>query len=80
MQAMAAEGITYNLDQMDSDIVSRLKTPDGPLVLLPYPVVTVDMGCRSEMTSQLHGSEHIEKVQSPCCSLEPERQGVSAHK
>jgi peptidoglycan/xylan/chitin deacetylase (PgdA/CDA1 family) len=44
MQAMAAEGITYNLDQMDSDIVSRLKTPDGPLVLLPYPVVTVDMG------------------------------------
>ena len=44
MQAMAAEGITYNLDQMDSDIISRLKTPDGPLVLLPYPVVTVDMG------------------------------------
>jgi len=29
---------------MDSDIVSRLNTPDGPLVLLPYPVVTVDMG------------------------------------
>src|SRR5271166_4453156 len=27
MQAMAAEGITYNLDQMDSDIISRLKTP-----------------------------------------------------
>src|SRR6266568_4801448 len=44
MQAMAAEGITYNLDQMDSDIISRLKTPDGLLVLLPYPVVTVDMG------------------------------------
>jgi peptidoglycan/xylan/chitin deacetylase (PgdA/CDA1 family) len=44
MQAMAAEGITHNLDQMDSDILSRLKTPDGPLVLLPYPVVTVDMG------------------------------------
>lgn len=44
MQAMAAEGITYNIDQMDSDIISRLKTPDGPLVLLPYPVVTVDMG------------------------------------
>src|SRR6195256_5664699 len=44
MQAMAAEGITYNLDQMDSDIISRLKTPDGSLVLLPYPVVTVDMG------------------------------------
>jgi len=29
---------------MDSDIVSRLETPDGPLLLLPYPVVTVDMG------------------------------------
>jgi allantoinase len=36
--------ITYTLDQMDSDIISRLKTPDGSLVLLPYPVVTVDMG------------------------------------
>jgi peptidoglycan/xylan/chitin deacetylase (PgdA/CDA1 family) len=44
MQAMAAEGITYNLDQMDSDVISRLKTPDGSLILLPYPVVTVDMG------------------------------------
>jgi allantoinase len=44
MQAMAAEGITYNIDQMDSDVISRLKTPDGPLTLLPYPVVTVDMG------------------------------------
>ena len=44
MQAMAGEGVTYNLDQMDSDIISRLKTPDGSLVLLPYPVVTVDMG------------------------------------
>jgi allantoinase len=44
MQAMAAAGITYTLDQMDSDIISRLKTPDGPLLLLPYPVVTVDMG------------------------------------
>jgi hypothetical protein len=44
MQAMAGAGITYTLDQMDSDIVSRLVTPDGPLLLLPYPVVTVDMG------------------------------------
>jgi len=44
MQAAAAEGIAYTLDQMDSDIVSRLKTPDGWVVLLPYPVVTVDMG------------------------------------
>lgn len=44
MQAMAAEGIVSTLDQMDSDIISRLKTPDGSLVLLPYPTVTVDMG------------------------------------
>jgi allantoinase len=44
MQAMAAAGIQYTLDQMDSDVVSRLVTPDGPLLLLPYPVVTVDMG------------------------------------
>jgi allantoinase len=44
MQASAAEGIAYTLDQMDSDIISRLKTPDGWVVLLPYPVVTVDMG------------------------------------
>ena len=44
MQAIAAEGITYTIDQMDSDVISRLKTPDGSLVLLPYPVVTVDMG------------------------------------
>src|SRR4051812_21729048 len=44
MQAVAAEGITHTLDQMDSDIVERLKTPDGSLVQLPYPVVTVDMG------------------------------------
>jgi allantoinase len=44
MQAVAAEGMAYTLDQMDSDVIARLKTPDGPLVLLPYPVVTVDMG------------------------------------
>jgi allantoinase len=44
MQAVAAEGVAYTLDQMDSDIVARVKTPDGQLVLLPYPVVTVDMG------------------------------------
>jgi len=44
MQAIAAEGVTYTIDQMDSDIISRLKAPDGSVVLLPYPVVTVDMG------------------------------------
>ena len=44
MQAVAAEGITYSLDQMDSDIISRLQTPEGILTLLPYPTGTVDMG------------------------------------
>src|SRR3984893_7907846 len=29
---------------MDSDIASRLATKSGPLVLIPYPTVTVDMG------------------------------------
>ena len=43
-QAAAAEGVLYTLDQMDSDIIQRLKTPEGSLALLPYPVVTVDMG------------------------------------
>ena len=43
-QAVAAEGVVYTLDQMDSDIIQRLKTPQGQLALLPYPVVTVDMG------------------------------------
>src|SRR5262245_3450477 len=44
MQAIAAEGITYTIDQMDSDVISNLKTPDDSLVLLPYLVVPVDIG------------------------------------
>jgi allantoinase len=56
-QAVAAEGITYTLDQMDSDIILRLKTPDGPLVLLPYPVVTVDMG---QQLARMKGPTDIE--------------------
>ncbi len=42
--ATAAEGITYTLDSMDSDILSQLSTKPGPLVLIPYPTTTVDMG------------------------------------
>jgi allantoinase len=42
--ATAAEGVSYSLDAMDSDLLSRLATKSGPLVLIPYPVVTVDMG------------------------------------
>ena len=29
---------------MDSDVLTRLVTQSGPLVLIPYPAVTVDMG------------------------------------
>ena len=43
-RATTAAGITYSLDGMDSDILSRLATKSGPLVLIPYPAVTVDMG------------------------------------
>jgi allantoinase len=43
-EAVAAEGVAYTLDQMDSDILQRLKTPEGPLMLLPYAAVTIDMG------------------------------------
>ncbi len=42
--ATTAEGIAYSLDAMDSDTLSRLTTKSGPLVLIPYPVITVDMG------------------------------------
>jgi peptidoglycan/xylan/chitin deacetylase (PgdA/CDA1 family) len=42
--ATAGEGIRYSLDGMDSDTLSRLSTKSGPLVLIPYPAVTVDMG------------------------------------
>ena len=37
MQAVAAEGITYTIDQMDSDFISRLKTPDGALIQFAVP-------------------------------------------
>jgi allantoinase len=42
--AITAKGITYTLDGMDSDTLSELKTKSGPLVMIPYPVTTVDMG------------------------------------
>jgi allantoinase len=42
--ASTEAGISYSLDGMDSDVLSRLITKSGPLVLLPYPTVTVDMG------------------------------------
>ena len=59
MQAMAAAGSAYNLDQMDSDTISRLKTPDGTLVLLPYPTVTVDMG---QFLARMKSANEIETL------------------
>lgn len=50
--ATAAEGITYSLDGMDSDHLSRLITKSGPLILIPYPAVTVDMGQYFERLQQ----------------------------
>jgi allantoinase len=44
VQATAAEGIRYSLDQMDSDLVSRIKTLDGSVLMLPYPTVVIDLG------------------------------------
>ncbi len=43
-RATAANGIAYTLDAMDSDFLSVLQTPEGKLLLIPYPPVTVDMG------------------------------------
>ena len=42
--ASASAGLRYTLDGMDSDILSRLTTPAGPLLQIPYPAITVDMG------------------------------------
>jgi allantoinase len=56
-QAVAAVGVAYTLDQMDSDVIERLKTPDGPLMLIPYPVVTVDMG---QDLARMQGPRDIE--------------------
>jgi allantoinase len=58
-QAVAAEGVVYTLDQMDSDIIQRLKTPQGQLALLPYPVVTVDMG---QELARMQGPREIEAL------------------
>jgi peptidoglycan/xylan/chitin deacetylase (PgdA/CDA1 family) len=42
--AVTSEGIAYSLDTMDSDMLSRFTTTFGPLALIPYPTVSVDMG------------------------------------
>jgi allantoinase len=58
-RATAAEGITYSLDGMDSDILSRLTTQSGPLVLIPYPAVTVDMGQYLQRLKQPRDMERL---------------------
>ena len=57
-RATAAEGITYSLDAMDSDVLSRLQTKSGPLVLIPYPPTTVDMG---QYLSRMKEASQIER-------------------
>ena len=57
--ATTAEGIGYSLDGMDSDTLSRLSTKSGPLVLIPYPVVTVDMGQYPERAKEPQGMERL---------------------
>jgi peptidoglycan/xylan/chitin deacetylase (PgdA/CDA1 family) len=58
-RATAAAGITYSLDGMDSDILSRLTTKSGPLVLIPYPAVAVDMGQYLERLKQPSDMERL---------------------
>ena len=57
--ATTAEGITYSLDGMDSDVLSRLITRSGPLVLIPYVAVTVDMG---QYFQRLKQASEIERL------------------
>ena len=57
--ATTVEGITYSLDGMDSDVLSRLTTKSGPLVLIPYPAVTVDMGQYYQRLKQTRDIEQL---------------------
>ena len=56
--AAAGEGIRYSLDGMDSDILPRLNTKLGSLVL-PYPAVTVDMGQYLSRAKEPHDIERL---------------------
>jgi hypothetical protein len=78
MQAVAAEGIAYTLDQMDSDIISRLKTPDGAVALLPYPVGTVDMG---QLLARAKTPREIElaRLRAGACRRGPRRPRPRGH-
>jgi allantoinase len=58
-RATASEGITYSLDGMDSDVLSRIATASGPLILIPYPTITVDMGQYLERMKQPSDVERL---------------------
>jgi peptidoglycan/xylan/chitin deacetylase (PgdA/CDA1 family) len=58
-RATASEGIAYSLDGMDSDVLSRIATSSGPLLLIPYPAVTVDMGQYLERLKQPSDIERL---------------------
>jgi len=58
-RATTAEGIIYSLEGMDSDVLSRIATKSGPLVLIPYPAVTVDMGQYLERSKQPSDIERL---------------------
>jgi peptidoglycan/xylan/chitin deacetylase (PgdA/CDA1 family) len=58
-KATAAEGITYTLDSMDSDTLSRLRTSAGTLVQIPYPPTTVDMGQYFERAKSASDMERL---------------------
>lgn len=57
--AITAEGITYSLDAMDTDLLSCITTKSGPLTLIPYPTVTVDM---AQYLQRLKNPSDIEKL------------------
>jgi peptidoglycan/xylan/chitin deacetylase (PgdA/CDA1 family) len=57
--ATAAQGVRYTLDAMDSDVLSRLETPSGPLWLVPYPPSVVDMG---QYLSRFKEASELEKL------------------
>jgi allantoinase len=44
---------------MDFDVLSRIATKSGPLVLIPYPAVTVDMGQYLERLKQPSDIERL---------------------
>lgn len=57
--ATAAAGVAYSLDGMDSDVLACLVTKSGPLLMIPYPAVTVDMGQYLSRGKEPEDLEHL---------------------